>query len=377
MAYWVTNYVFALGVSILLAGIIIPKILLIAFRKKLFDSVNERKIHTGIVPRLGGLAFLPSLAFSYCLVVGVNVSAHSAGLIEFLEVGMQPTMFMVCALTLTYLVGLADDLIGVRYRAKFMVQICVGALIIASGLWVRDLFGFFWIQEWPTWIGWIFTMVGIIFVINAVNLIDGIDGLASGLSMVALIWYSIVFWSAGEYLYLLMCGATLGTLIPFFYYNVFGKASSHTKIFMGDTGSLTIGLILVFLTLAVLNMGENVSNLVLSHNLFVMATAPLLVPCFDVVRVFMHRVRRGRNPFEPDKCHIHHKLLALGIPQWQALVLIVASDMLFVVINYIMSSTIDPTWVIVIDVAIWTGLNILLTNMIRKRETLKGVKLYD
>lgn len=375
MAYWVTNYVFALGVSLLLAGIIIPKILLIAFRKKLFDSVNERKIHTGIVPRVGGLAFMPSLAFSYCLVLGVSLCFDAPGVLGYIESAIRPTTFMVCAITLMYLVGFADDLIGVRYRAKFVIQICSAILIIVSGLWVKNLYGFMGIESWPDILGWIFTAVCIIFVINAVNLIDGIDGLASGLSMVALIWYSVVLWSEGEYLYLIMCGATLGTLIPFFYYNVFGKTDSHTKIFMGDTGSLTIGLVLVFLCLGILNTPR--TGLGIEHNIFVMAIAPLIVPCFDVVRVFMHRLRRGRNPFEPDKCHIHHKMLALGMKQWQALILILVSDMGFVCVNYFLSSVIQPTWIILLDVVVWTGLNIMMTNMIRRREILKGVKLYD
>lgn len=375
MAYWVVDYVFALGASILLTVIIIPKILLIAFRKKLFDSVNERKIHTGIVPRLGGLAFMPSMAFSYCLVLGVSLCLDAPGMLGYIESAILPTIFMVCAITLMYLLGLADDLIGVRYRAKFVIQFCSAILLIVSGLWVKNLYGFMGIEGCPNTLGWIFTAICIIFVVNAVNLIDGIDGLASGLSMVTLIWYSVVLWSEGEYLYLILCGATLGTLIPFFYYNVFGKVDSHTKIFMGDTGSLAIGLVLVFLCLGILNTPR--IGLGIEHNIFVIAIAPLIVPCFDAVRVFIHRLRRGRNPFEPDKCHIHHKMLALGMKQWQALILILVSDMVFVCFNYFLSSMVQPTWIILFDVVVWTDLNIMLTKMIRRRETLKGVKLYD
>lgn len=375
MAYNITNYFIALGVSILLSGIIIPKILLIAFRKKLFDTVDERKVHKGVVPRLGGLAFLPSLAFSYCLVAGIDCVLHPEISIPMFTQAMGITFFFVCALTLIYVVGLADDLIGVRYRAKFLIQIIVAVLLIVSGLWIKNLFGFLWIHEWPFIFGWLFTAVGIIFVINAVNLIDGIDGLASGLSIVALIWYSYVFYSIGQFTFMWVCGAVVGTLIPFFYYNVFGKASSHTKIFMGDTGSLTIGLVLVFLALAVLNVPS--SGALVKMNPFVVATSPLLVPCFDVVRVFMHRIRRGRNPFEPDKCHIHHKLLAIGIKQWEALILIVATDLCFVIINAILSQDAQPTWILAIDVAIWCLLNIWLTRMIRRREAKLGEKLYD
>lgn len=375
MTYWIQNYVLTLAIAVLLAGLIIPKILLIAFRRKLFDSVDERKIHRGVVPRLGGISFLPAIGFSFCLVAGFNVRyAHGAMIPALAEVAV-PVFFMVCAMLLIYLVGLADDLIGVRYRAKFMIQIIAAVLIIASGMWVANLHGFLWIGEWPDWIGCILTTILIIYVVNAVNLIDGIDGLASGLSAVALIWYSYVFFLSGQYMYMMLAGATLGTLVPFFYYNVFGNASTHTKIFMGDTGSLTIGLMLVFLTISVSRIPD--SGLVAGDNLFIVSVAPLIIPCFDVARVFLHRVRKGRNPFLPDKSHIHHKLLALGVPQWQALIIIVFTDMVFVLANVALSARLQPTWIFLGDVVLWVALNMMLTRMIRSRERRLNTTLYE
>ena len=125
---------------------------------------------------------------------------------------------------LMYLTGIADDLIGVRYRGKFIFQIIAGALIAMSGLYIRNLFGFFGIGAVNAWLGVAATIFLAIFVINAINLIDGIDGLASGLSAIALTYYSYIFYQAGEYIYAMLAGATLGTLVPFFYYNVFGNA---------------------------------------------------------------------------------------------------------------------------------------------------------
>lgn len=375
MAYWIQNYVLTLGISVLLTGLIIPKILLIAFRRNLFDTVDERKIHRGIVPRLGGMAFLPALTFAFCLTVGINLRFHLHQIIPALAESVIPIFFLVCALMLIYLVGLADDLVGVRYRAKFLLQIVAGVLIISSGMWVSNFHGFLWIEELPSWVGWIVTVFCIIYVVNAVNLIDGIDGLASGLSAVALIWYSYVFYLTGRWGCLLLAGATLGTLIPFFYFNVFGKATNHTKIFMGDTGSLTIGLMLVFLTIAVINIPD--TPVLAGNNLFIMAVSPLILPCFDVARVFFHRVKRGHNPFLPDKCHIHHKLLALGLPQWQALIGIVLTDMLFVLANVACSPYVQPTLIILGDAVLWILMNMLLTGMIRRRERELGEVLYD
>lgn len=375
MAFWIGNYFLCLIVSVVLAGIIIPNIMTIAFRRKLFDEQDERKIHRGVVPRLGGISFLPAFIFSFCLVVGCNVRLGTPGMLEMLHGSVTVILFLLCALMLMYLVGIADDLIGVRYRSKFIFQILAGILIVVSGSWIHDLYGFLWINQWYTTIGWAFTVFLVIYVVNAVNLIDGIDGLASGLSAIALAFYSWVFYSVGEYAYFLLAGSTLGTLMPFFYYNVFGTPERHNKIFMGDTGSLTIGIMLVFLSIKIFNIDLN--GMEGAGNLFILAIAPIIVPCFDVVRVFFHRVRNGNNPFLPDKCHIHHKLLALGCKQWQALISILLADALFICVNLALSPYMNPTWIIVGDVALWIVMNMLLTHTIRVRERSLGVKLYE
>ena len=374
MIYWIQNYFLCFCVSVILAGLIIPNIMNIAFRRKLFDEIDERKIHRGVVPRLGGISFLPAFIFSFCVVVGCNIRLNMPCSVTTFQTSLVPIFFLLCALMLMYLVGIADDLIGVRYRAKFLFQIIAGVLIAISGCWIKSLYGFVGVYEWPTILGWFFSVFLVIAVVNAINLIDGIDGLASGLSAIALMFYSYLFFIVGEYSYALLAGATLGTLAPFFYYNVFGTPERHNKIFMGDTGSLTIGTMLAFLSIEVFNI--NPADVPAGENLFVLAIAPIIVPGFDVVRVFFHRVRNGRNPFLPDKCHIHHKLLALGFRQWQALVAILFADAGFVILNLAVSPYFSPTVIIAGDAVLWIALNILLTYMIRVRERNIGEKLY-
>ncbi|MCM1369011.1 MAG: undecaprenyl/decaprenyl-phosphate alpha-N-acetylglucosaminyl 1-phosphate transferase [Candidatus Amulumruptor caecigallinarius] len=375
LEHWFANYMICLVLAVLLTGMIIPNIMKIAFKKKLFDEVNERKIHHGVVPRLGGISFLPAFMFAFCCVIGFNIRIDAECTTDLMTNVVMPLFFLLCAMMLLYLVGIADDLVGVRYRAKFLFQIIAGCLIVISGTWINSFYGFLRIEEIPSWLGWLITIFSVIYVTNAINLIDGIDGLASGLSIMALAFYSVVFFGCGEYIYALLAGATLGTLIPFFYFNVFGKAERHNKIFMGDTGSLTIGLVMSFLSIEVFNIQD--SALANSGNLMVLAIAPIIVPCFDVVRVFIHRVRRKKNPFLPDKCHIHHKLLALGWNQKQALVSILLTDCAFILANYILSGILNPTVIIVGDIIIWSAMNILLTAAIRKREKAFGVTLYE
>lgn len=371
----IVNCLLCVILSIIMSSIIIPNIMVIAFRRRLFDELDERKIHTGMVPRLGGISFLPSFIFSFCIVIGVNIRFAVPGLESILSESMVPLFFLLCALMLMYLVGIADDLVGVRYRAKFLFQIIAGVLIIMSGTWIKDLNGFMWLDTIPTLAGWILTVFLLLAVINSINLIDGIDGLASGLSIMALLFYCYLFYQAGYYVYSFLAGATLGTLVPFFYYNVFGSIERHNKIFMGDTGSLTIGAILAFLSLKTLEIDINPLNN--GENMLVLALVPIMIPCLDVARVFLHRLKRGRNPFLPDRCHIHHKLLALGFRQWQALVTILVADAALIILNMVLSPYMNPTVLIALDLLLYTVFNILLTAMIRRREEKLHTKLYE
>ena len=375
MSSWITNDLISFSIALVLAGIIIPQILLIAFRKKLFDEVDERKIHKGVVPRLGGIAFFPSILFSIAVVVGFNLKFFGVETFGVFTESMVPVYFMICAVLLMFLVGIADDLVGVRYVAKFIVQIIASLLIVFSGMSIDNLFGFLWLNELPEWFVWMVTCFAVVYVVNAINLIDGIDGLASGLSTVAFVFYAVIFYYSGEYVYSMLSSAAAGTLFPFFYYNVFGNAKKQKKIFMGDTGALTTGMIMVFCAIAVLHIDRTVFST--DYNLVVMAISPLIIPCFDVVRVYLHRVERHRNPFLPDKCHIHHKLLALGLNQRTALCVIMAWAVLFIVVNVVLSPYCNPTVLVGADVLIWTLANVILSKAIARRERRLKVSLYD
>ncbi|MDE6096648.1 MAG: undecaprenyl/decaprenyl-phosphate alpha-N-acetylglucosaminyl 1-phosphate transferase [Muribaculaceae bacterium] len=375
MLYWLENDLFGFAISLLVSGILIPKIILIAFRRKLFDDIDERKIHRGVVPRLGGIAFFPAFLFSVSLVVALNMRFGSTIMSDALSLTIVPIYFEICAIILLYLVGIADDLIGVRYIAKFVVQIICAILLACSGMYIHNFYGMLWLHELPVWLAWIFSILVTVYVVNAINLIDGIDGLASGLSSIALIFYAVVFFNGCEFIYSLLAAACAGTLFPFFYYNVFGDATKQKKIFMGDTGALTTGMVLVFCAIAV--MCARPDFLTVDYNPAMVALSPLIVPCFDVFRVYFHRVKKGRNPFLPDKCHIHHKLLALGMNQASALLSILGVSVAFIGINVLVSPYANPNLIFAGDVVVWTAANIFLTRAIRRREKLLGKELYD
>ncbi len=369
MLIWSINILTTLLLCLILAGILIPQILLISFRKKLFDDVDERKIHQGAVPRLGGIAFMPVIIFVISLLSGVNIMIGNYALCNALTENPVLLTFTVCAFLLIYLVGIADDLIGVRYRAKFTVQIMVGCLIIMGGLYIDNLHGLFGIYELPLWIAYPLTLLVIVFIMNAINLIDGIDGLASGICGVAILFYGGLFYYMGSYLFCMLAMATLGVLIPFFYYNVFGKIQKHKKIFMGDSGSLTIGLILSILSIQTLMELGHHSEIALHP--FMCAFAPLFVPCFDVVRVFFLRIKNGKSPFLPDNNHLHHKLIQLGFGQHQTMVYIILLSISLIAINVILSPIINVTILMLADLLIWVLGDIWISHAIKKRDATK------
>ena len=374
-SYWIYTDIAVFCVALLLTGIIIPQILLIAFSKKLFDEVDERKIHKGVVPRLGGIAFLPAIIFSICLVLAVDMSFGLSDSSLVFQGFSQPILYLLCAEMLIFLVGIADDLIGVRYKAKFVCQIICAVFICASGTYIHDLGGILWIDDIPSWLGWCISGFIVVYIVNAINLIDGIDGLASGLSGIALIFYGIVLTQAQEWLLAVLVWAQLGTLVPFFYYNVFGNPKKQKKIFMGDTGALTVGMLLSFIALSVTNL--DAVEVKKDYNMIVLAFSPLIIPTFDVVRVYFHRIRQGRNPFLPDKCHIHHKLLALGLNQRASLCAILLAAVVFMLVNVSLSPYVSATWLVLGDVLLWLCANLLITRAIRKKEARLKTSLYE
>lgn len=343
-------------ISALIARILIPRILLISLRKKLFDLPSDRKVHKKAIPRLGGVSFFPTTLFSFCFVYalrildGDSISSIYAGYL------LPELLLFACGMTLLYLTGIADDLVGVRYRQKFIIQIFCACLFPISGLWINNLYGLFGIHELSAYIGMPFTVLAVVFITNAINLIDGIDGLASGLSSVALLIFTFLFVDKGLWSYAMLAAGTFGVLVPFFYYNVFGSVERARKIFMGDTGSLTLGYTLSLL--AIKYSQVNLDVMAYTEGAFVIAFSALIIPAFDVVRVVMVRIREGRSPFEPDKNHIHHKLLAIGLSPRKAMLSLLCMSCAFSAANILLMPYVNNTVMLIADIAIWVGLNL-------------------
>lgn len=355
--------------AVSLGMVIIPRILVISHKKRLYDVPDARKVHTMPVPRLGGLSFFPVILMLMFLVIGfrlyfwdVNVSGLSFNMLyEYL--------FLFVGMTLLYLVGVCDDLVGVGYRYKFAVQIAAAFLLVLSGNWFDSFGGLFGIYSVPVWVGVPFTVFIVVYITNAINLIDGIDGLASGLCCIALSVLSVIFFLRGQYVYALLAVCTLGILMPFWCYNVFGNANRGHKLFMGDAGSLTLGYVISFLIIH-MSVTNEVSP-TLSNPYMVIAFSTVLVPLLDVIRVVLHRLREHKNPFLPDKNHFHHKLLRTGMRVRMVMVCIIAISAFFILLNSSLAWRVDITYLFFLNLFCWSILHVGLNGLIKRNRERK------
>jgi len=184
---------------------------------------------------------------------------------------------------------------------------------------------------------------------NMLNLIDGIDGLASGLSIIAFTFFAYVAYSTGSHFNLMLCMSCIGSLIPFIYFNMF----SEKKIFLGVNGSLILGFTLGFLTLKLLSSENSTSISVFGENTPLVLMSLFSFPLVDTLRIFTIRILRKRSPFSPDKNHVHHHLLRLGLSHRQATLLILVYTILITSLSFsLLQVNIHIAFVVLLTVAV-------------------------
>ena len=358
--------------AVSLGMVIIPRILVISHKKRLYDVPDARKVHTMPVPRLGGLSFFPVILMSMFLVIGFRLYFWDMDTSSLSFNMLYEYLFLFVGMTLLYLVGVCDDLVDVGYRYKFAVQIAAALLLVLSGNWFDSLGGLFGIYSVPAWIGMPFTVFIVVYITNAINLIDGIDGLASGLCCIALSVLSVIFFLRGQYVYALLAICTLGILMPFWCYNVFGNANRGHKLFMGDAGSLTLGYVISFLIIH-MSVTNEVSP-TLSNPYMVIAFSTVLVPLLDVIRVVLHRLREHKNPFLPDKNHFHHKLLRTGMRVRMVMVTILGIAVSFIGLNAWLAWQMNITFLLGINLILWSSLHLTINCFIAKTPVEERIK---
>ncbi len=343
----------------LLSAYSIPIIVQIAKAKSLTSAPNHRTSHCNIVPTIGGLAL-------FATIVVVSLSTINISGFSFLKqnTNMPALPSIIAGVTILFFIGMKDDLLGLSWKKKLTGEIT--AMLIMSIIGdqrISNMQGFLGVNE-ITYLNSILLTVFVgVAIINAFNLIDGIDGLASGISMIASFAFGLSFFLAGEKEYAILCAIIIGTLLPFFYYNVWG---TKNKLFMGDTGSLMLGFLMTALAIR-FNKLFFIPGSEISPSTAVISIAILIIPIFDTIRVFTLRILNRKSPFGADKRHIHHMMLQLGFSHLKSTLIIVSVNIFFIILAFSLSG-VGKTKLLLILVVIALTLVSIPHLLIRKRE---------
>ena len=301
-----------------------PSLIAVAKRKHLVDEPTEaRKIHHRSVPTIGGLMVFAALMSSSLVSFAIQQpeSNHLHVWVGILGAAM-----------LVFFMGLKDDIVVMSASRKLFVHMAVGAYLVgALDLRIDDFGGLFGLGHIPFWVSAPFSWFVYIVVVNAVNLIDGLDGLIGGFGTIVMMAFGVWFFQTGDLASAIVALSTAGALMGFLVFNF-----NPARIFMGDGGSLLLGLIVYAMAIRVMQTPADVALDGLVQP--VAAMCMLAYPLVDTLRVFTLRVLDGRSPFSPDRWHIHHKLMELGLGHKKSSGAIWLYTLFFVLLAYLPNS---------------------------------------
>ena len=276
---------------------IFPNVLNVAFTKNIVDNPDARKLQRRPVPVLGGACVYFGTVMALCIA---NLFFDCSDLFP-----------IMCAMTIMLCVGIVDDIIDLSPSLRFFIEILVVAVALCPNDYMIDsLHGLWGVGEIPVYLAVPLAIVAGVGIINAINLVDGVDGLSTGYCMMASTLFGIMAALVKDWPMLIMAVIAVGALIPFFLHNVFGK---YTKMFIGDGGTLFMGVLISVFVMNMLNSEPlYVEYVARGMGLIPFTVAVLAVPVFDTLRVMSMRMLRGNSPFKPDKTHLHHIFIEMG-----------------------------------------------------------------
>ncbi len=292
----------------------------LAYWLELVDKPGGRKKHDGLIPLIGGIA-----VFS-----GVFISGYI-----FLD---QPTFIRFFMLGCAFMVflGAVDDRYDISPRTRLIGQVMIAGLFVYGLQITLSSFGNLFGQGVINvgWFGYALALLSLVGVVNAFNMLDGIDGLVGSLGLIGFTGLAYLFGAAGMFNVALLAMLFIGALCAFLIFNIWGKPSHSkrlNKIFMGDAGSMLLGLAVGVLLI----FGAQPSVAAFDP---IVAIWFVLLPMTDMFTLMYRRVRRGKSPVAPDRTHIHHILVRAGFKSWQALYILVTVQILLVVGGIVMSA---------------------------------------
>lgn len=298
------------------------KILKIAFNKNLVDNPNARKLQKTPVPVMGGIAVF------FGVLVGVMVGALLHALV--CDPSTTSLLPVICSMSVMLYVGAMDDILGLTPKSRLIIEILTMlALIYSSGSCLDTFRGMWGVYKFSWWLAVPLTVFAGVGIINAVNMIDGVNGLSSGLCMTCSLFFGAAFVKVGDIPNAVLAFTTFGALSPFFIHNVFGFRS---RMFIGDAGTMVMGVLLTWFTISLLGTESSIEYFSRASNVnaIALAVAVLSVPIFDTLRVMGMRIAHKKSPFHPDKTHLHHVFINVGVSHFITAMSIILIDIFIV-----------------------------------------------
>lgn len=285
-----------------------PLVLRFAIKHNIVDNPDARKLQRVPVPVMGGTAVFFGISIS--LLVGTFVFHIEESFIPFI------------AMAIMWLIGTIDDIKNLSATLRFVLEIgLVLGLMLLTGDYIDDFHGLFHVNELPQWIAIVISIIAGVGIINATNLIDGVDGYSSGFGITACCLFATLFFVVGDSHMAFFALIIAGALLTFFLHNVFGK---NSKMFIGDGGTLMLGVAMTTFVFRILGHDNYASNLDAKNvSLVAFCLAVLAVPVFDTIRVMSKRILIGNSPFQADKTHLHHLFIDLGFSHVGTAVIII------------------------------------------------------
>jgi len=306
----------------------------------LFDVPEGRKQHDRPIPPLGGIALFTGFVIASILLVDYQVFGQ--------------IKYLLAASLLLVLIGIKDDLVGITAGKKFYFQIGIVSLLYYAGFRVENFYGLLPFEEMPVVLSFLFTQLFLLTLINAYNLIDGINGLAGSLSLFAAISFTMLFAINGQMNWAIMSASLAGAIAAFLRYN-FHQAS----IFMGDTGSTFLGVVIGIFCLEFLNQPTVAFSIPLSLSLVI---GIIFIPVIDLVRVFATRIIDGKSPFSADRRHIHHIFMRQGSSARRTCLILVCFNVLLI-FSISMLPDIHSLWNLAIYIVLLNGLMFAIKHL--------------
>lgn len=335
-----------LGTSIAFAAVnwIYFKILKIALDKKLVDIPDARKLQKRPIPVVGGLVVF------FGVLAGMMVAAAFNKIFspDEIHISLFP---ILAAMGMMLYIGAMDDIIGLTPKSRFLIEIAsILCLIYSSGMCIDTFRGMWGIEGFSWWIAVPLTVFAGVGIINAINMIDGVNGLSSGLCINCCVLFGVAFIKAADIQNAVLAFTMAGALIPFFIHNVFGLKS---RMFIGDAGTMVMGILMTWFLICILSSESRVSYYEAADgvNMIALSLAILSVPVFDTLRVMSMRIANKKSPFKPDKTHLHHAFVNIGVSHFITTMIEILIGMLITAIwgaSVLLGASVDMQLYIVI-----------------------------